>query len=403
MKKSLLVLYTSMVMGGATTSLLNFLNSVDRNEYDIDLVLYDHDGPKQKEIPPYVHVLAPHGAKSAKSWSGFVRRLTSPSYYRAKLRTHLDNDARKNHYVRVQIMSRNSVLYSAPPPEKNYDVSVSYLEFWPLYYHAQRITSKRKIAFIHVDYKESGMSVAFDSPSLAGMDRIVFVSDQCTDNFCSLCPQLAEKAQTFENILSRQAVLRAAGAQAVPPPFDQEAGLLRLVTVARISYAHKGHDRALAALLNLRSRGVGENLRWAVIGDGPDRDAFVSAVRENGLENIVQWLGSKENPLPYVAQCDAFFLPSRFEGKPIAVTEAQLLGLPVLVTHYASASEQVCDGIDGIIMDNSEQGIEQGLARLCSDLQFFDRLRAGAQQKQFDDSRQQLALAALLNAGQGHS
>ena len=95
---------------------------------------------------------------------------------------------------------------------------------------------------------------------------------------------------------------------------------------------------------------------WYVIGDGPDYEKMKMMVKQKQLEDIVIMLGKKDNPLPLEKLCDCFILPSRYEGKPMAVTEAMMLGLPAIVTNYASAEEQISQGIDGVIFDNSDEG-----------------------------------------------
>ena len=61
------------------------------------------------------------------------------------------------------------------------------------------------------------------------------------------------------------------------------------------------------------------------------------------------------------------------------MTEAQILGLPVLATNYASAAEQITDGVDGLIVENSEAGIERGLERLMETPGLLDALKKGVQ------------------------
>ena len=63
------------------------------------------------------------------------------------------------------------------------------------------------------------------------------------------------------------------------------------------------------------------------------------------------------NPFPYVKAADVFVLLSRFEGKPICITESLIIGTPAIVTNYPSANEQIICGHNGIIIDNSEEAI----------------------------------------------
>ena len=68
------------------------------------------------------------------------------------------------------------------------------------------------------------------------------------------------------------------------------------------------------------------------------------------MNNVVQLLGKKENPYPYIKACNFYIQPSRFEGKAVTVREAQMLGKPVVITNFASAKSQLDDGFDGVIV-----------------------------------------------------
>lgn len=100
---------------------------------------------------------------------------------------------------------------------------------------------------------------------------------------------------------------------------------------------------------------------WYIIGDGDDREYLQNLISDKGLLSNIHLLGSRNNPYPYIKDCDIFLLPSHYEGKPMAVTEAQILGLVPCVTNYSSAKEQVHHMKDGIIMDNNDKAIEQTL------------------------------------------
>ena len=78
-------------------------------------------------------------------------------------------------------------------------------------------------------------------------------------------------------------------------------------------------------------------------------------------------LGAMNCPYPLFKHFDAFFLPSRFEGKPMAVTESQMLALPVLVTEYASAKEQIKSNMDGYVCENNLNGIVKMLEHYLKD------------------------------------
>ena len=57
--KQILIVYSKMIVGGSTTSLLSLLENIDYSRYHVDLLLYDDTGDLQHLIPSAVQVLEP--------------------------------------------------------------------------------------------------------------------------------------------------------------------------------------------------------------------------------------------------------------------------------------------------------------------------------------------------------
>ena len=144
-------------------------------------------------------------------------------------------------------------------------------------------------------------------------------------------------------------------ARPLETPLDLDPDSMNLVTVCRVAFVSKGLDRGVQAFIRLKRENRLKGLRWYIIGDGPDLPALKEMIRENGLEREIIPLGQQLNPYRMEKQMDVFFLPSRYEGKPMAVTEAQMLGLVPVLSNYSSAKSQVRHRIDGIIMENNDQ------------------------------------------------
>ena len=66
----------------------------------------------------------------------------------------------------------------------------------------------------------------------------------------------------------------------------------------------------------------------------------------------------------YIKACDVYVQPSRYEGKCVAVREAQMLGKPVIITNYATSASQLEDGVDGVIVPMDNEGCAAGIAAL---------------------------------------
>ena len=388
-KVRLLIVSTEMHMGGVTTALLALLRSIDYGRLDVDLLLYDHHGVLQSEIPPEVRVLPPAaGTGGGKR----LRKMLSPRYVLERLKA-LWLESRGKRLEGLQVRARNGARYT-PPLDGDYDLAISFIEFWPLYYTADRVRARHKLAWIHVDYKNCGLSVRRDEGAFPAYDRIVMVSEECVRNFRTLSAKFADRAVYLPNLVSEKVIRDRAASAAVASAIAASAiaasaialpdrGGRKLVTVARLQLSHKGLDRGVRAFDRLRRRGLMEGVTWSIIGDGEDRETLRALIERLGRGKEIFLLGQMLNPLPLVARADAFLMTSWYEGKPMAVTEAQILGLPVLATRYASASEQITDGVDGLIVENSEAGIERGLERLLETPGLLEKMSAQVRRRHY--------------------
>jgi len=87
--------------------------------------------------------------------------------------------------------------------------------------------------------------------------------------------------------------------------------------------------------------------RFAVVGDGPRRDALARSIREAGLAERVALTGPRSDVPRLLAAMDVFVMTSDTEGLPNAVLEAMAAGLPVVATRVGGVRELVSDGISG--------------------------------------------------------
>lgn len=392
MKKRILIIYPEMIIGGTTTSLLSLLGALDRNKYEVDLQMQYAPGIFANLIPSYVHILPlamplPHGFyKWIKAFS-----LKSLYYY---LKSKWRGGASASQYM------ENDIVKFCRKNPKEYDVAISFMERWSLYYLVKKTCAKKKISWIHVDYGAAKMFIDIDMPFFMRVDKVVLVSEKCLQNFKSIAPEIAKKSLMIENLLSSEVVKQRAGVSVprnVAKLFDEVEGKVKMVSVCRISFPHKGLDRGIKALARLKKQGEIENLIWFIIGDGPDLNNLKAMVDKFGLNNYVRVLGAYNNPLNIEAKCDIFFLPSRYEGKPMAVTEAQMLGLVPIVSNYASASEQVRNLYDGLIMENSDDGIYNGLDYMLHHLEdVLGKYKANVANTDYSNLRELLTIEKEL-------
>ena len=130
------------------------------------------------------------------------------------------------------------------------------------------------------------------------------------------------------------------------------------ITVGRLS-SEKGYMRMLEAALKLTNEGYRFNV-W-VVGDGPEKDIMNKYIIDNGLTRVVTMLGNQMNPYPYIKQADTLICSSFTEGYSTVCVESCILEVPVLTTKISGASDIIGDAEAGKIVDNSLDGIYEGM------------------------------------------
>ena len=84
-------------------------------------------------------------------------------------------------------------------------------------------------------------------------------------------------------------------------------------------------------------------------------------------------LGFTDNPYPYFKSADFYVLSSRYEGYPTVLFEAITLKKNIIATDVSGVREMLNDGELGLIVENSEEGIYQGMKEALSNTDNFNK------------------------------
>ncbi|WP_053374672.1 glycosyltransferase [Paenibacillus sp. FJAT-27812] len=388
MKKQILISVYDMEIGGIERSLINMLECFDYDTYDVDLLICSHQGEFMELIPSKVNVL-PEISKYTVFRKSVKQCLREGHYMAVMIRMFSKNlasvKARRKRlnegagYIQMQLASKYS-SYFIPPLEKAYDLTVSYA--WPHDILANKVKTKRKIAWIHTDYSKLEIDHKLDLAVWNKFDYIASISEACTESFLKTYPSLKHKITQIENITSPEFIKKMAEDTL---DINQSAnGTFQIVSVGRLSYV-KGFDMAVKALRKLHDKGL-THLQWHVVGYGGFEAELTSLIAEYGLEHKFVLLGKKKNPYPYIKSCDLYVQPSRYEGKAVTVTEAQILGKPVIITNYPTAASQVENGVDGIICEGSPDGIANAIEKLYRSKELRSALVSNIKDKDYSNS-----------------
>ena len=370
--KQVLIVAPGLRVGGVEKSLLGLLNSLDPAKCDITLFLYRHDGELMSLLPASVKLL-PEIQKYADVDNRIAEvLLRNPTIAIARLAAKWITALRNFLGVRGELLPR-SVRYSVPflpfiPGE--YDTAISFLgPHDPL---IKRVKAKKRIGWIHTDHTQEAFDKKFEIETWRNLNQIIAVSDGVAATFISIYPKLSAKISVIENVFSPDLVRSEAKKFLVSEEVSRKHRGLVLCTVARLSSA-KGIDLGIESARILKEQNL--DFVWFVVGAGPDEAMLRRLVKKYGLEEEFILLGQKLNPYPYMQACDIYVQPSRYEGKAVAVREAQALGKLVIITNYPTALSQVRDGIDGVIAGNTPDEISRAITKLSKDGNLKNRIQ----------------------------
>ena len=247
--------------------------------------------------------------------------------------------------------------------KEHYDMAVAYLEGGATYYVHDHINADRKFTFLHVDYGFAGYTRELDRNCYPDFDRIFTVSDEVKKSFVKVYPECSQNTYVFHNLIDQKEIRRKAE---LPGGFEDSYDGKRILTVGRLT-AQKAYEISIDAMKILKDHGV--KARWYVLGEGELREKLQGQIDRLGLQEDFVLLGAKTNPYPYYRQCNLYVHATRFEGKSIAIQEAQTLGCTILVSDSSGNREQVIQGEDGMMCSLTPEAVSRNIEELLKNPQ----------------------------------
>ncbi len=337
--------------GGAEKVLVNLVNHLDRSKFDITVLALFGGGVNEQFLKPDIH----YKAVFPKAFPGnsHVMKLFSP---------------RLLHKLFVK---------------EQYDIEVSYLEG-----PSARIVSgcqnadTKLVSWIHIEQHtkkraaKSFRSYRESANCYRHFDRTICVSQTVKADFLSIYPML-ERVEVLYNTNETDQILALKDEPVEGSVFAE--GEIRLCGVGKLMPT-KGFDRL--ARIHKRLRDEGYPVHSYVLGIGPEKEKLEAYLAEHHLENSFTLLGYQTNPYKYVAKCDLFVCTSFAEGFSTAATEALIVGTPVCTVEVSGMKEMLGENDEyGVVTENNEEALYQGIKRLLDDPALLAHYRGKAKER----------------------
>lgn len=355
-KRKILFLIESLAGGGAEKVLTTLVQHIDKEKFDVTVCAISGGG-KYEEV---------------------VRK-------QVRYKAILNEPVKQGVMAKVLYIIKHHLVYRWLPlswvyrlfvPQGN-DVEVAYVEGFTtkLLSHSTNRNAK-KYAWVHCNMGKDHWttdvfpSIALEIAAYNRYDKIFCVSETAAQGFNQAFISVGTPVSVLYNPIDAQVIQDMA-----VEGNDVNKKVIRLVTVGRLEY-QKGYDRLVQVVNRLVKDGIGLEL-W-ILGVGSQEAGLKEYLQKHELGDYVKLMGFHSNPYKYIVQGDLFVCSSRSEGYSTAVTEALILGLPVITTDCSGMAELLKDGECGVITKNDDEALYWGLKELITDATLLEHYRQKA-------------------------
>ena len=348
-----LIQIPQLIFGGAEKVLVSFTKCLVEHGHDVEVLETYERGLLRDQFDPRVHF----SAICSKAYTAKYYASLADIRAEVNLRKKLKKSAKLGFSKLVGYRRFAEYLTAKRYRQRRFDVAINYLEIGSPAFLLSNIHANCYFQWIHTDVKNMAPSDSLDKylPFYQKMNAIFCVADSARASFTSMYPALSSKTYTLYNFFDAEAILKKASDASA---FSSERPVL--LSVGRMTPQKK-----YLRFLNVLATGI-------------ELDTIKQKIEVLHLNDRVFLDGTTDNPYQYMAACDLFVLPSGWEGFPTVTIEAKLLCKPVLATDVSGIREQLKDGITGLIVENSEEGIYNGLKTMLDHPDFCYALSQNA-------------------------
>lgn len=296
-KKRLLFTAYSLNLGGIETALINLVNRIDLDKYDVEIILEKKEGIFLDKVKKEITI------KEFKVYNN------------------------KNKIIRKIRNLSQRIIYTIVNYH-TYDFSCCYATYSLSGSKLSKIASSNNSFYVHNNYKdlykdEQKEKQFFMDRKITKFKHIIFVSNEYRKEFLRLFPNLEEKTLVLNNFIDTENIKKESKAKITE---KKQKGKKIFLFVGRLDDDAKKIGRAIRLTKKIKE------IEFWMVGDGPDRKIYEEMIKKEKLEDRVKLIGRKKNPYPYMKQADYILLTSDYEGFPVIYLEAITLQKPIITT-----------------------------------------------------------------------
>jgi len=335
MKKiKVLFLINTLGNGGAERVCINLVNNMDYEKFDVHVRTMFKDGSYRSTLTDKAH----YSCKNAPCPPGASK---------------------------IFALIPAGILYKFFVGKEHYDIVIAYMHGAPTkVISGCKDKSIKRISWLHYGNPEKGSFFDFWLTKKMGvkaykeLDAVVGVAESVTNAFGKYTG-MSSKLYTVYNTNDTSKIKQRANEK---PSVELDHTVINICTAGRLS-PQKGYDRLINVSKKLHDEGY--EFVVSIMGTGADQASLEKQIFDLGCDSYVKLLGFQENPFSLMAQSDFYILSSREEGLATVISEAMLVGLPVVATDVSGTKEALGENSEfRIVVESSENGIYEGMKKM---------------------------------------
>lgn len=375
MKKNVLFVVDERRMGGVSVLLEDILNLINTSKYNIDILVLHNNGEMLENLPKSINII--YGSHYFDAIDYTIAEVIKKHNIKLLLRKiKVVMDMKLGKIEKVIKRERKKIL------TKNYDVEIAFKDGFTALFTSFG-DSKKKVHWLHYEYKKTNPNKKYDKlfkKVLPNFDEIVAVSDNVKKYFNDIY-NLGDKVKVIYNIVDQEKIKIKSSEES---DVVLDSNKFNIVSVGRL-HPMKGYDRLIEAIYKLKEDNLLENVVFRIYGDGPSYETLKEKINNLNLNNYVFLMGKVMNPYKYIKNSDLFVLPSVYEPFGLVVVESLTLHVPVLATENAATGKLICNNKTGLIVNNSTDGIYDGLKKIILNRSLVDEYKKNLENYRYDN------------------
>ncbi|MBT4166178.1 glycosyltransferase family 4 protein [archaeon] len=156
-----------------------------------------------------------------------------------------------------------------------------------------------------------------------------------------------------------------------------------LIFVGRLNY-QKNLSLLIKSVKILKKKFL--KLKVCIVGEGEERENLLKLINDFDLKENFDFVGKVEDKglvYQYLKSSRVFVLPSKLEGFPLTIIEANASGLPIVTTKtfYNNTSEYVKNNVNGLLVKPNAKDFSDAISRLLEDENMLQKMSKQGREK----------------------